>query len=218
MAAEVPVIVDEASDLGWFNYVERFQSGLGALLGLFVLSGVAYYNARETRNRDKERREEDKRALAAELAGELAQVRHELEVESKFLKLNMRTHELIGEALDLTKHGRIKRDFPAFDANAGRLGLLDPGTVVRLVKIVRNIRHLPDLAEAAADNPNAMIGQWADICMSAAESANELTRELAAIANLDLSDLDPFPMFGERSEDENTDSGTRESSNGNPSE
>lgn len=180
---------------GVLHLLERFQSGLGALLGLFVLSGVAYYNARQTRNRDAALRREDKAALAAELAAEIHQVRHELESEATMLSAAAKLAEAIGEDLDLTKHGSVRKHFPAFDANHGRLGLLDPGTVVRLVKFVRNIVYFPDLADVMTDDPSYMIEKWGEICMNAAKNADDLTKELAAIAGLDASELDKFPRY-----------------------
>lgn len=127
------------SEPTWLRLVDRFQSGIGALIGasvgLIAILVGALFNASLTRRRDNRIREEETRALAAELAPEFSAAAARIAIMVKALR-NL-TSDVPSDVIRLHLDSVPIPNFEIFRSSYGRLGLLGfkhAGTATHLVQ------------------------------------------------------------------------------------
>lgn len=146
----------ESQEPGW---IERYQTGLGALFGLLGLAFVAWLNASMTRWRDERLRAEEAHSLATALFAEIGEIKDTMGSMRSVFK--MRHAE--GDQPPNAMYTRLTMESgPIFANNCDRLGLLPDGVVTTVVRFHETINLFKqhcragekfDVVDPSAGNP-----------------------------------------------------------------
>ncbi len=168
-----PVAIPEQALL---DFVDRFQSGIGALVGAFaglvaIVLGVLF-NAKKTRERDDRIREEEVESLAAALAA-----------ECDTAALILKTIADRVKAEHMAAHERPSMpQFNVLSANQGRLGNLGPELARAVTRTAETIRILNELSHG--DSPS----DWARRARVQAQLARGMAVRLLERAHVSAND------------------------------
>ena len=136
----IAVAAAEAQEPGW---IERYQTGLGALFGLLGLGFVAMLNAELERQRDTRLRNHEIRGLCHALAAELTTSATNCVSAASHITTKARENQLLTESDFLI----MKRPVCAiYEANLNKIGLLGDISrdVVKIYEVLSRAKFYTD--------------------------------------------------------------------------